>query len=70
MRCSGEGLHSLSQLLVLSSPSNCAPQYLYNLEVYGHKEYSRRDKSELAAAQNKVEDRAATGELGPLSPLE
>jgi len=47
----------------------CA-QYLYNLEVYGHKEYTRRDKSELEQAQSKVDSRAATGDLGPLSPLE
>uniref|UniRef100_A0A6U2FFM1 Uncharacterized protein n=1 Tax=Chlamydomonas euryale TaxID=1486919 RepID=A0A6U2FFM1_9CHLO len=45
-------------------------QYLYNLEVYGHKEYTRRDKSELEQAQSKVDSRAATGDLGPLSPLE
>lgn len=40
-------------------------QYLYNLEVYGHKQYSRRDKADLAKAQSAVDDR-----LGPLSPLE
>mmetsp|Transcript_19437 Transcript_19437/g.40665 ORF Transcript_19437/g.40665 Transcript_19437/m.40665 type:complete len:133 (-) Transcript_19437:148-546(-) len=45
-------------------------QYLYNLEVYGHKEYTRRDASELAAAQATVDSRAAIGNLGPLSPLE
>lgn len=45
-------------------------QYLYNLEIYGHKQYSRRNKAELEAAQVAVEARAASGELGPLSPLE
>lgn len=44
-------------------------QYLYNLEIYGHKQYTRRDKSELAVAQAAVEARAASGDLGPLSPL-
>ena len=48
----------------------CVLQYLYNLEVYGHKQYSRRDKSDLEAAQVAVEARVASGELGPLSPLE
>lgn len=45
-------------------------QYLYNLEVYGHKQYTRRDQAQLQAAQKSVEARVASGELGPLSPLE
>lgn len=45
-------------------------QYLYNLEVYGHKQYTRRDKGAIAAAQSAVNSRVNTGELGPLSPLE
>lgn len=45
-------------------------QYLYNLDMYGHKEYKRRDKGDLEAAQKKVDARAASGELGPISPLQ
>lgn len=45
-------------------------QYLYNLEVYGHKQYTRRDQAQLEAAQRAVDARASSGELGPLSPLE
>mmetsp|Transcript_13886 Transcript_13886/g.24340 ORF Transcript_13886/g.24340 Transcript_13886/m.24340 type:complete len:133 (+) Transcript_13886:113-511(+) len=45
-------------------------QYLYNLEVHGHNVPSRRDKVELAAAQVAVNEKAAVGQLGPLSPLE
>lgn len=43
-------------------------QYLYNLEVYGHKVFTRRDKADLVAAEQAVASKAA--ELGPLSPLE
>lgn len=56
-----------------SAEAGCAPmhaQYLYNLEVYGHKQYTRRDQAQLQAAQKSVEARVASGELGPLSPLE
>lgn len=45
-------------------------QYLYNLEVYGHKQYTRRDATELGKAQAAVSSRVVSGELGPLSPLE
>ncbi|KAL6758483.1 hypothetical protein V8C86DRAFT_2593250 [Haematococcus lacustris] len=45
-------------------------QYLYNLEKYGHKVYTRRDKASLSTAQQEVERRVTSGELGPLSPLE
>ncbi len=45
-------------------------QYAYNLEVYGHQQFSRRDKAELEAAQKAVLARAASGDLGPLSPLD
>ncbi|GAX74487.1 hypothetical protein CEUSTIGMA_g1936.t1 [Chlamydomonas eustigma] len=44
-------------------------QYLYNLEVFGHKQYTRRDPAAIAAAQAEVEARVSKGELGPLSPL-
>lgn len=44
-------------------------QYLYNLEVLGHKTYSRRDPQELAAAHADVATRVASGELGALSPV-
>ena len=56
--------HSLHTPLTLFPP-----QYLYNLEVYGHTIYTRRDKAELEAAQKKVNARAASGEIGPLSPI-
>mmetsp|Transcript_18567 Transcript_18567/g.39856 ORF Transcript_18567/g.39856 Transcript_18567/m.39856 type:complete len:132 (+) Transcript_18567:106-501(+) len=45
-------------------------QYLYNLEVYGHRQYTRRDKADLQAAEQSVQARVVSGELGPLSPLE
>ena len=45
-------------------------QYLYNLEVYGHRHFARRDPAALAKAQQAVTSRVATGELGPLSPLD
>uniref|UniRef100_A0A7S3RAY3 Uncharacterized protein n=1 Tax=Dunaliella tertiolecta TaxID=3047 RepID=A0A7S3RAY3_DUNTE len=44
--------------------------YLYNLELHGHKQYTRRDKKELEAMQQEVNARVATGQLGPLNPLE
>lgn len=43
--------------------------YMYNLQTFGHRTYTRRDPAELSAAQNSVESRVATGELGGLSPL-
>lgn len=45
-------------------------QYLYNLEVYGHKTYTRRTADDLSKAQASVSARVVSGELGPLSPLE
>ena len=48
----------------------CPLQYLYNLKVYGHKVYTRRDETELSAAQKAVDAAVKKGELGPLSPLE
>mmetsp|Transcript_9814 Transcript_9814/g.24473 ORF Transcript_9814/g.24473 Transcript_9814/m.24473 type:complete len:133 (-) Transcript_9814:542-940(-) len=45
-------------------------QYLYNLEVYGHKQVSRRDTTELSKAQAAVASRVIAGDLGPLSPLD
>jgi hypothetical protein len=48
----------------------CCLQYLYNLEVYGHKQYTRRDKADVARAQAAVDSRVSTGDLGPLSPLD
>lgn len=58
----------------MASPCPCSCsfhlQYLYNLEVYGHKQFTRREKSELSKAQSAVESRVISGALGPLSPLD
>ncbi|KAG2482655.1 hypothetical protein HYH03_018428 [Edaphochlamys debaryana] len=43
--------------------------YMYNLKSFGHRTYSRRDKSDLAAAEQAVAARVKRGELGGLSPL-
>ncbi|KXZ43901.1 hypothetical protein GPECTOR_78g89 [Gonium pectorale] len=43
--------------------------YMYNLKAFGHRQYSRRDASELAAAEQAVAQRVSKGELGGLSPL-
>ncbi len=56
--------------LILASLRCCGtPQYMYNLQAFGHRTYTRRDPAELSAAQKSVESRVATGELGGLSPL-
>eukprot|EP00798_Chlamydomonas_sp_ICE-L_P003355 gene3355-13385_t len=44
--------------------------YLYNMKVYGHRVFTRREDSDLQAAHGNVANRAATGDLGPLSPLD
>ncbi|MEW5301649.1 MAG: hypothetical protein WDW36_004496 [Sanguina aurantia] len=44
--------------------------YLYNLEVYGHKVYSRRSAKDIASADEENSRRVEAGELGPLSPLD
>ena len=62
--------YCIAQCPLPDVPTIFCAQYLYNLEVYGHKQFSRRDKSDLEAAQVAVESRVASGELGPLSPLE
>ncbi|GLI68235.1 hypothetical protein VaNZ11_012585 [Volvox africanus] len=43
--------------------------YMYNLQTFGHRVYSRRDPAELAAAHAVVADRVTKGDLGGLSPL-
>ena len=58
---------------LLPHPSKLCPlhlQYLFFLKLYGHKHFSRRDRAELAAAQQAVASKVQSGELGPLSPLE
>lgn len=43
---------------------------MYNLKTFGHKQYTRRDPAEIAAASKAVAARVKKGELGGLSPLE
>ncbi|PNH06869.1 hypothetical protein TSOC_006719 [Tetrabaena socialis] len=43
--------------------------YMYNLQTFGHRTYSRRDGAELTAASKSVAERVKKGELGGLSPL-
>ncbi|MEW5310904.1 MAG: hypothetical protein WDW38_002658 [Sanguina aurantia] len=69
--CAHQSAHKITAACTgIVYPTHVARPYLYNLEVYGHKVYSRRSAKDIASADEENSRRVEAGELGPLSPLD